>query len=457
MSYVNNEMITNALNGMPVHEILNAVRDEASEFYQRNVTEASINAISATGAGINSNPALQNEFLRLLVTGVIPIAFSRPELYDDFTIFRGERIPVGKTLMETATDVIDPIEFDMYASEFTEKEIFVPKVSTRFYVKNREDQFPLTISRVKLQSAFDDETSFMNFVRSLIDTLHASNERAKYNYTLATLENYYDLNKYYILEANNILSGVASDAENFIEQVERLTLEMGLGDGSREFNNQGLVTRTSADKLHLFITPAMMARFKLGVWAKVFNLSEAEFRPNVHVIRGFKQHPEIQAILCDEEFFRIHPQFEQMTEAINARGLYSTYYFTCFDTYALSDFKNAIVIVDENIQNTVYDVVIPVSNADIRRGTDVDYEAIVRQVARDTEKHNVVWSVSAPVGSVAKSPQTTFKGNTLTIAENEPNSMLNITATVTVTGEASGEEAPKSYDVVGMASVNVVK
>ena len=59
MSYVNNEMITNALNGQPVHNILNAVHDEATQYYQNNVTRASVENISATGQGINSNPALQ--------------------------------------------------------------------------------------------------------------------------------------------------------------------------------------------------------------------------------------------------------------------------------------------------------------------------------------------------------------------------------------------------------------
>lgn len=451
MSYVNNEMITKALNGQPVYEILNAIRDEADPFYQRNVPEATAQNISNTGAGINANPALQNEFLRMLLINVVPIAFSSPELHDDFTQFRGNRVPYGKTLMETAVDVIDPIEFDMYASEFTEKEIFVPKVMTRFYVKNREVQFPLTVSKVQLMTAFENESSFMNFLNSLISTLHASNERSKYQTTLYTLENYYRQNKFYIVEAPNILSGTQSDAENFIETVEWLTLEMGLGDGTREFNNQGLIARTPAEKLHLFITPKMLARFKLGVWAKVFNLSEAEFKPNVHVVRGWSGAPEIQAILCDEDFFKIHPNFEQMTQAENARGLYTTFYLTCFDTYGLSDFKNAIAIIDTPKSDTVYDVVIPVSNADIRRGATVKYFGIVRKVERDTTDYEIKWEVLPPEGGVSLKPSTKFVGDELTVAKDEINSMLRIKASVTI---GSGENAT---EVASYASVNVVK
>ena len=451
MSYVNNEMITNALNGQPVHRILNAVWEEASSFYQRNVTQASVENISATGQGINSNPALQNEFIKLLMTGLVPIALNSPNLYDDFTQFRGERIPYGKTLYEVATDVIDPIEFDMYQSEFKSKEIFVPKVATRFYVNNRKDQFPVTVSKVLLMGAFENDASFMAFLRSIIQNLHESNERAKYNYTLLTLEEYYNKGHFHIVEAPNVLTGGATASEQFIETVERLTLEMGLGDGSREFNNQGLVTRTTPEALHLFVTPALLARVKMGAWAKVFNLSEAQFKPKVHVIRGFKGSPEVQAILCDEEFFRIHPNFEEMTEETNNRGLYSTFYYTCFDTYGLSDFKNAIAIVSEEKEETVYDVVIPVSNADIRRGESVTYSALIRKVERDTTDYPIVWTVEKPDGGVELSTGTKFVGDVLTIDKLEKNPLLTIKATVT-----AGEDL-ETYTVVGMASVNVVK
>ena len=451
MSYVNNEMITNALNGQPVHNILNAVHDEATQYYQNNVTRASVENISATGQGINSNPALQNEFIRLLMTGLVPIALSSPNLHDDFTEFRGERIPFGKTLYEVATDVIDPIEFNMYQSEFKSKEIFVPKVATRFYVNNRKDQFPVTVSKVLLMGAFESEASFMAFLRSIIQNLHESNERAKYKYTLLSLSEYYAKNHFHIVEAPNVLEGTVADSEKFIETIERLTLEMGLGDGSREFNNQGLVTRTTTDGLHLFITPALLARVKIGVWAKVFNLGEAEFKPKVHVIRGFEEHPEVQAILCDKDFFRIHPNFEEMTEEVNNRGLYSTFYYTCFDTYGLSDFKNAIVITSSEITQTVYDVVIPVSNADIRRGESVTYDALIRKVERDETDHKIVWTVEKPNDGVSLASGTKFNGAVLSIDKLEKNTLLTVKATVTV-GELAAQ-----YTVTGLASVNVVK
>lgn len=457
MALVNNEMITEALNGKPVYEILNAVWDEADSYYQKNVTRASLEGIRNTGSGINANPSLQNQFLSLLMTGVVHIAFSSPKLYDDFTEFRGKRIPYGKTLIETATDVIDPIEFDMYLSEYKEKEIFVPKVVTRYYVSNRQDQFPITVSKVQLLSAFDSEDEFMDFLRSIISTLYASNERAKYQYTILTLEEYYKQNRFYLLEAPNILSGTTDDTENFIEQVERLTLELGLGDGSREYNNQGLVDRTSAEDLYLFVTPAMLARFKIKVWAKVFNLTEAEFKPNVKVIRGFPNAPEIQAILCDREFFRIHPNFESIEEAVNRRGLYSTFYLNCFDTYGLSDFKNAIAIVDKKAEKAFYDVVIPVSNCDIRRGASIPFDGFARQVesisGSEPLPYTLVWTVEKmDGGSNALSANTKFDGNVLTVGEDESNSMLQIKATLTATDTSDVE-----YTIVGRSSAKVVK
>ena len=59
-------------------------------------------------------------------------------------------------------------------------------------------------------------------------------------------------------------------------------------------------------------------------------------------------------ILCDKDFFRIHPNFEEMTEEVNVD--YSTFILYLFRHLRLSDFKNAIVITSAEITETVYDV-----------------------------------------------------------------------------------------------------
>lgn len=453
MSYINNEMVTNALNGQPVHEILNAVWDEAGPYYQRSVTRASFGNISNTGAGINANPALQNEFLSLLITQVLPIAFASPRLVNDYAWARGQRVPYGKTLQETATDVIDPIEFDQYQSEFTEKQIFKPTVATRFYVKNREDQYPLSISKVLLMSAFDSEDSFLRFVADQMNVIQSSDERSKAKYTIATISEYYERGKFKIVEAPNVLNGTAADAENFIEQINTHVLNMNLGEGTREYNNQGFVQRTDANRIHLFITTAMLSRLKLGVWAKVFNLSEAELRPQIHLVKQFGDHPEVQAVIVDEDWFHIHPNFESMTEAQNNRGLYSTFYWTVMEIYAGSDFKNAMVIIDKELEVPVYDVIIPLSSVDIRRGESITYEALIRQT--DDVEYTPVWTVEAPDGGVTLKAGTKFDGNVLTVAKDEPNKTLQIKATVTIT-TGSGETA-ETHTIVGRAMAKPVK
>lgn len=453
MVYINNEMITNALNGMPVHEIINAVWEESSPYFQRSVTQATMGNIRNTGDGINANPALQNEFLNLLIVNAIPIAFSSPNLRNDFKWAQGETIPYGKTLQETATDVIEPLQFDMYNAEFKSKEIFVPKVLTRFYVKNREEQYPLTVSKQQLMTAFENDASFMRFFSSLLNTLNDSNERSEYKYTVGLIEEYYLKNKFFVVEAPNVLSGTAQDAEHFIEVINTHAMTMSLGVGTRIYNNQGLVTRTDMSRLHLFITPAMLSRLKLGVWAKAFNLSEAEFKPNIHLIDKFGDSPEIQAVLVDEEWFRIHPNYREMSKDENGRGLYTNYWWNCWDTFAASDFKNAVVIIDKDLDVPVYDVIIPMATVDGRRGAEIPYDYIIRQT--DDVVYTPVFKVIAPDGGVTLDSQTKFTGNVLKISPNEKNTTLQITATVTHT-TGTGETKVDTL-VVGRAMVKVVK
>lgn len=450
MTYTNNEMVTEALNGLPVYEILNAVREEASPYYQRAVTEASAQNIQNVGAGINAGPALQNEFITLLLNGVVNLAMQNPNLSNDLKEFQGEFIPYGKTLQESATDVIEPIQFDEYLAEDKEKEIFKPRVSTRFHVNTREEQYPVSISPVLLQGAFENDTAFLNFVRTTINTLLDSNELGEYVQTVGLLESYYKNNKFYLVETPDVLSGYTDSAVEFIEKIKSISLHMTIGAGNRKFNNQGLRTRTKMEDLHLFLTPEMLSRFEMGVWARAFNLTEAQFKPNIHVVDKFGDSSELQGVMCDKDFFQIHPQLRQFTEAPNARGLYSTHYYSCFDIFSCSDFKNAVAFVSSVPESPVYDVVLPLSAVDIRRGGSLTFGYQIRQT--DDEVYTPVFTVEANVGGGELSADTVFDGDTLTIGEDEKNQMLTVKATVT-TLDSEGNDV----DVVGTSLVKVVK
>lgn len=439
MAYINNEMITNSLNGQPVHDILNAIWDEADNYYQRNVTRATLGNIKNTGDGINVNPALQNQFLNLLMTQVVMISMSSPELKNDFSWAVKQQVPYGKTVEEVATDVIDPIEFDEYLAEFREKEIFKPNVATRFYAMNREDQFPVTVSKPLMANAFENEESFMNFYRGIINTLISSDERSKYMYTMALIEDYHEKQKFTIVEAPDVLNGTDADASKLIEEVNTHVLNMSVGQGTRKYNNQGFVRRTETDQVRMVITTRLLSRLKLGVWAKVFNLTEAELKPRIQVVDEFPNHPEIQAVVLDPEMLQIFPNYKEMTAAQNNRGLYFTYYLNVFETYAMSDFKNGFVITSSTLDTPVYDVIIPLSSTAIRRGEYLPYYAIVKHT--DDKTYTPTFSVAAPEGSnVPLSSGTKFDGNKLYVDKLEKNSLLTVTATVKVgTGETAKE------------------
>lgn len=454
MTYLNNEMITEALNGQPVYEILNAVRDEAGDYYRRAVPEATATNIQNVGAGINANPALQADFQRLLVMGVVNIAMTTPKLKNDFAWAMGEKIPYGKTIQETAVDVIDPIEFDQYASEDNAKEIFKPNVVTRYYTKNREVQFPTSISKQLLMTAFDSDSAFLGYLKKIMSVLFDSQERSDYITTVLTMESYYKKNKFYVVEMPNVLKGTAQDAESFIERINTIALEMSLGVGTRKYNNQGLVTRTELEELHIIMTPALLSRLKLGVWAKVFNLTEAELKPRIHLVDKFGDSPEIQAVIVDRDFFRIHPNLREMSEEPNGRGLVTTYYWNCFDTFALSDFKNAVVVIDKDLDVPVYDVILPLSNVDIRRGGELTYDYIIRQT--DTVNYKPIFTVVKPDGGFELDSATKFDGETLHVSKTEKNTTLQVRATISI--EIEDEEGNKSTrHIIGRASVNVVK
>ena len=74
-----------------------------------------------------------------------------------------------------------------------------------------------------------------------------------------------------------------------------------------------------------------------------FNLSKVEFLAKTVEVDKIDDDGNIVALLCDKSFFQVYDNREQMTEFYNGEGLYWSYMWHKWGTYAVSPFAGSLL------------------------------------------------------------------------------------------------------------------
>lgn len=372
-----------------VQDMLNTMWNTASPMYQRNVPKATLENIQLVGAGINMNPATQNEFLTLLVEHVYFIGVSSPKLKNDFAIFTKD-MTRGKTTVERVfIDKIEATPFDMYAGEDEAFSVCKPDIKVVFHTRNRREKYPITISTDDLESAFNSGSQLSTFVTGIFNSLISSNEVDEYEYTMALFDNYQEKGLFYKIPVDDFMDKsqtreeIKARTEDFIETVRSTVERMGLGKGSRDYNAMGVLRRSEVEDLYFFITPEVKARYGVKVLAQAFNMKETEFLGHVFTFDGFKDQ-SVLGCLADRDWFQIFVNKREMAKNYNGANLSTKYFYHNWNTFSVDQMENAVVFTTDKTAR-VYHLGFTVQSVDVRCGSKFSPQPFVRSIGSYTQ------------------------------------------------------------------------
>ncbi len=432
-------------------DILNAIRNSATQNYNNYVPVATPNAesVKEIGAIIMQYPTLQNEFLNALVNRIGRVLITSRMYSNPWNMFKKGMLEFGETTEEIFVNIAKPFQYDPATAE---NEVFkreIPDVKATFHIMNYQKYYKSTIQNDQLRQAFLSWQGITDLIAKIVDAMY-------------TGANYDEFQTMKYMLAKHIINGhlypvtcatvSADNAKSIVSTIKGVsnTLEFM----SSKYNLAGVQTYTTKDNQYLLINSEFDAIMDVEVLASAFNLSKAEFMGHRVLVDSFgsldvtrlnmlfANDPtytqftqaqldaldDIPAIIVDKDWFMIFDNFYNFTEQYNGEGLYWNYWYHVWKTFSISPFMNNAMFVPGT--PTITSVTVSPATATVEKGQSLNLSATV--VTTNFAPKAVNWSIDSDISSIDNS------GN-LHVSPDETATTIVVTATSTFDDTKDGD------------------
>lgn len=407
-------------------DILNAIRNNATQNYRDYVPKATPNAESVRqiGAIIMDYPALQNEFLSALVNRIGRVLITS-KMYDNpWAFFKKGLLEFGESVEEIFVNIAKPFQFDPAVAETNVFKREIPDVRAAFHIMNYQKYYKATISNDQLRQAFLSWQGISDLIAKIVDAMY-------------TGANYDEFQTMKYMLARHILDGHMYPVE--IAEVETANMKSivsvvkGVSNKftflSPNYNLAGVQTYTAKNDQYMLINSQFDATMDVEVLASAFNMDKAEFSGRrvlvdsfgsldtarlAELFAGDSTYVEISsdelealdaipAVLVDRNWFMIFDNFYNFTEQYNGEGLYWNYWYHVWKTFSVSPFANNALFIPG--KPSVTSVTVSPGNATVAAGQSVQLSANV--VTTNFAPKSVTWTVDSDYATVDNSGKVT--------------------------------------------------
>lgn len=349
-------------------DILNVIRENASQNYRDYVPKATAGAesIRAIGAVIMDYPALQNEFLSSLVNRIGRVLITS-KLYDNpWSFFKKGMLEFGESIEEVFVNIAKPFQFDPAVAETNVFKREIPDVRAAFHIMNYQKVYKQTISNDQLRQAFLSWQGITDLIARIVDSMY-------------TGANYDEFQTMKYLLARHILDGRMYPVQIPTVSSENMKTIVSAVKGisnlftfaSSDYNLAGVTTYSNKNSQYMIVNSKFDATMDVEVLAAAFNMGKAEFAGRRVLVDSFgsldtarlallfKDDPtyveintdelkaldQIPAVIVDRDWFIIFDNYQNFTEQYNGEGLYWNYWYHVWKTFSVSPFANNALFV----------------------------------------------------------------------------------------------------------------
>lgn len=426
-------------------EILNAIRRDATPYYQQMIPKAAANTESIRQIGgimMNYQP-LQNEFLKALYNRIGRVIITSKMYYNPWAPFKKGLMELGETVEEVFVNIAKAHTFNPEKAETNFMKREIPDVRSAFHTMNYQKFYKATISNDQLRQAFLSWQGITDLIAKIVDAMYTAHNLDEFQVT-----------KYML--ARNILNGLLyghtvpaiskENASDIVTEVKAISNELVYD--APTYNAAGVYSFTEKNDQFIITTARFDAIMDVNVLAAAFNMDKVEFMGHRVQIDGFDRLDEnrlnelfaddpsagyvpltadekaalaaVPAIIVDRDYFMIFDNLYKFTEDYNGEGLYWQYWYHAWKTFSTSPFANAVVFVPG--EQTVVSVTVSPATATVNKGNMLQLNAVVETT--NFAPTSVVWTVDG-VNS------TVDANGLLTVGAGETTETLTVTATST--------------------------
>lgn len=326
--------------------LVNAIRNSAGLSEITQVWDGSVTGLQNFGAAVNSLPRHQNSFLNELIDRIGLVVIEQADLRNPLKSFKRGTMEFGRSVQEIFTDLVKAQSFNPEDAETTLFKRNPPNTKVLFHDNWRKEMYPTTIEEEELQHAFVSVERFESFIVTIYNALYNSNEYDEYVWMRALLESYINNGFASYVAVSAPIDQVTSQA--FVKAARATSKKLTLPQGSRLYNNSGVMTRTPEERLWIIIDADLEASIDVDVLAYAFNMDKASLKDRTIIIEGFAT-TGLQAVLIDQNIFQIYDKEFKIRTIENPKGLYWNVYLHVHQLFSMSRFCNIVAFMSAGI------------------------------------------------------------------------------------------------------------
>lgn len=340
---------------------LNKMREmsvsEGSVYHQYVPVITDLTSIGEFGTPILEYTDVRNEFMTKLVKRIVETQIEGKVFNNKLSQLEGEQVPLGYSIQDIYVNPAKGRKFNVedFAGLLQKYEA---DVKQQFLTVNMDMQYPVTITRAKLKSAFTSWGALESFITGITNSLYSGANIDQYNFTKYLVSNAFrnghTINKVVTAPTTEVTS------KAFVKAARALALDFA--EASSDFNawakvntddSKALVTWTEPEDIVFVLRNDVIAELDVDVLASAFNIGKAELMGRIIGVRNFDMYSDagekvfdggsILGIMCDRKWFKIKSQDLELDSFYNANNRTWQYYYNVVKMYNYSLFANAVV------------------------------------------------------------------------------------------------------------------
>ena len=334
---------------MNLTQLLNTIRDNASDMYRERIPEATQRNITDVQEAMTdpNNAVVTNEFMSMLLNLVIKQVIHTKLFSDPLKSLKKGKKPLGDTVEEIYANFLKAKQYDPSGAELLSRSL--PDVKAVYHRMNRKDKYKVTVNPEELFKAFASYDKLESFIASIINSLYNSSELDEFILMKELIKQALDQNAMKVVEVPDPCTS-EQNAKAFIKAVKTVSGDMQFPNSNnnswltaQSTDTNPLITFSKKNEQVLILSNPTDVAVNVDVLASVFNMSVAEFNDTRKIIIDAFPDPEIRAALVDEQFFQVYDDLVMFKDFENGEGLYKNYYLHIWQTLAYSPLVNAVV------------------------------------------------------------------------------------------------------------------
>jgi hypothetical protein len=332
-----------------ITNIVNTILANGSTEYQSRVPLATKTNIAEVANPILTYSGVQNEFLASLINK-IAMQEIRARIWENpLAVLKKGRKPLGFDIESSHVNPATDEGFGSGADLLTKK---TPDVKTEYFRLNRQGLYTVTVEEDKLRHAMQSWENLEKFTLGIVNSLYSGDYIDEFILMKNTMADA-------IMNQKMITAGVTAMSDeatgkSFLTALKNAS--SGFTYPGTSFNAYSkivgpgptaITTWTPKENQILVIRSDALNFLDVNVLASAFNMDKAQFLARTVEVDNFGSMSGVLGILMDDAALQVWDDKDEMRDWVNPKGLYTSYFWHHWQTYAYSVMCNAVAFVTD--------------------------------------------------------------------------------------------------------------